>query len=352
MPSMTVRTPFVWSDDCTRHEPKGEVWVGVTIEGTEIAERAHVIRATLEAAGATLVPTVAHDDTELLAVHDPQLVAWLRDGYDEWVAAGFLEVPGQDRIVPYVFPTQAMLGGMPLRLPTGVHGRAGRFAYDTMTLVGPGTWEAARGAVDAALTAVDAVTTGDHAGRLRALPPARSPRHPRRLRRLVLPEQRGRRCQQPPRPRSRARRHRRHRRAPRQRHAVDLLRARRRLLRIAARRPCGRLVPALRRTCDEKGTGPGAGATQNRPLAEGLGDEPVAGGAAGPGRRRQGLRAHRPGRLLRRRCGSRRPREPAAGHRRRLSQSRRGTRELGLPTVAVQEGGYHLRPLATSSRRH
>ncbi len=38
------------------------------------------------------------------------------------------------------------------------HGRAGQFCYDTMTLVGPGTWEAARAAVDCALTAVDLVT--------------------------------------------------------------------------------------------------------------------------------------------------------------------------------------------------
>ncbi len=37
------------------------------------------------------------------------------------------------------------------------HGRAGQFGYDTMTLVGPGTWEAARAAVDCALSAVDLV---------------------------------------------------------------------------------------------------------------------------------------------------------------------------------------------------
>mgnify|MGYP000122463782 CR=1 FL=1 len=109
-----------------------------------------------------MIDATPHDDVELLEVHDPAMVNWLRDGYQEWVEAGFLEVPGQDRIVPYVFPTNAMLAGMPMRLPAGVHGRAGRFAYDTMTLVGPGTWEAARGAVDAALTAVDLVASGDH----------------------------------------------------------------------------------------------------------------------------------------------------------------------------------------------
>ena len=58
-----------------------------------------------------------------------------------------------------------------------------------MTLIGPGTWEAARGAADAALTAADA-RRGRDARRLRLLAPARPPRHARRLRRLLLPQQR------------------------------------------------------------------------------------------------------------------------------------------------------------------
>jgi acetoin utilization deacetylase AcuC-like enzyme len=41
-----------------------------------------------------------------------------------------------------------------------VHGRAGLFCYDTMTLIGPGSWAAIRGATDAALTAADLVSSG------------------------------------------------------------------------------------------------------------------------------------------------------------------------------------------------
>ena len=60
--------------------------------------------------------------------------------------------------MPYVFPTAGLLAraARPGCRPR-VHARAGRYCYDTMTLVGPGTWEAARAAVDAALTAVDLV---------------------------------------------------------------------------------------------------------------------------------------------------------------------------------------------------
>ncbi|HVQ88149.1 MAG TPA: histone deacetylase family protein [Actinomycetes bacterium] len=166
MPPVTLTTPFIWSNDCTRHEPKGEIWVGVPTIGTEVAARATIIRDALSAAGAPEVAAVAHADDALVAVHNPQLVDWLRDGYAEWVEAGFLENPGQDRIVPYLFPTPAYLAGMDVGLPTGVHGRAGHFAYDTMTLVGPGTWEAARGAVDAALTAVDLVSAAWASGRV------------------------------------------------------------------------------------------------------------------------------------------------------------------------------------------
>jgi acetoin utilization deacetylase AcuC-like enzyme len=59
--------------------------------------------------------------------------------------------------VPYVFAHQGI--GV-RRTPVAEWARPGFFAYDTMTLIGPGTWEAARGAVDSALTAVDLIAGG------------------------------------------------------------------------------------------------------------------------------------------------------------------------------------------------
>ena len=70
--------------------------------------------------------------------------------------------PGQDRVVPYLFPHPGMLpagGGEPL-VPAAASARAGRFAYDTMTLIGPGTWEAARAAADVAVSAARLVANG------------------------------------------------------------------------------------------------------------------------------------------------------------------------------------------------
>ncbi len=157
---MNAIPPVVWSEDCLRHHPDAEIWVGVRTPGTELPQRATAIRDTLVAAGANLVTAVGHDDQVVEQVHDPALLEHLSTVYAAWVDAGFLIDPGQNRVVPYVFPTAGLLAGLPVRVPTAVHARAGRYCYDTMTLVGPGTWEAARGAVDAAQTAAELVLAG------------------------------------------------------------------------------------------------------------------------------------------------------------------------------------------------
>ena len=84
---------------------------------------------------------------------------------------GFRTKYGRDRVVPYVFPTPGMLAGLPVRTPPAVHGRAGLFCYDTMTLVGPGSWAAIRGAADAALTAADLVSSGERLAYALCRPP-------------------------------------------------------------------------------------------------------------------------------------------------------------------------------------
>ena len=149
--------PFVWSDDCLRHEPVAEVWLGVRTNATEIPARALAIREALAAAGAHGVAAAGHDDSALLAVHDEALVEFLRTAWDEWSAASL----PSDRVVPYVFARSELTSGREPATPAAVWARPGLFAYDTMTLIGPGTWEAARAAVDVALTAVDLVAGGE-----------------------------------------------------------------------------------------------------------------------------------------------------------------------------------------------
>jgi acetoin utilization deacetylase AcuC-like enzyme len=163
-----MRTPVVWSDDCRRHDPEGEIFVGVRTTGTEVSARIERIRETLVAAGARLVEAREHGDEALLAVHDVALVDYLREAWAAWEASGLRDDPGQNRVVPYVFPHRG-LGAR--RAPTATWARAGWFAYDTMTVIGPGTWPAARAAVDCALTAVDLVTAGEPAAYACVRPP-------------------------------------------------------------------------------------------------------------------------------------------------------------------------------------
>jgi acetoin utilization deacetylase AcuC-like enzyme len=164
--------PVVWSPETRRHEPMREVWVGVPTDGTEVPERVDRILAAL--AGHDFVEATSYDDEVLLRVHDSALVEHLRTIHAEWRSGPYDELVGQDRVVPYVFPTPAMTQGMPMTRAAATHGRAGEFGYDTMTLVGPGTWEAARAAVDCALTAV-ALVQDTEAGAAYAL--CRPPGH-------------------------------------------------------------------------------------------------------------------------------------------------------------------------------
>jgi acetoin utilization deacetylase AcuC-like enzyme len=164
--------PVVWSDSHRLHEPDGEVWVGVRTPGTEVPARAERIREALAADGARFVEAEAHPDDVVLAVHDPELTGYLAGAWSDWEASGLPGDPGQDRVVPYIFPLPGLFtGGVETRTPTATAARTGLFAFDTMTLIGPGTWEAARGALDAAVTAADLVLAGEPAAYACCRPP-------------------------------------------------------------------------------------------------------------------------------------------------------------------------------------
>src|SRR6266566_1501453 len=109
-PGLTV--PVVWSEDCLRHEPGGEVWLGVRDQGTEVPARALVMRDALAAAGAPIVPARSHGDEILRAVHDGGLLDHLAGVWAAWEHEGYPAQYGRDRVVPYVFPTPGMLGGL------------------------------------------------------------------------------------------------------------------------------------------------------------------------------------------------------------------------------------------------
>ncbi len=160
---------MVWSATTKLHEPKHEVWVGRPTDGTEVPARVDAIVASL--AEHQLVEAVPHDSTVLRRIHEPEFLDYLETAHGRWLEGPYVELIGQDRVVPYFFPTPALIQSMPAHAPVATHALAGRFCYDTMTLIGPGTWQAARAAVDCALTAVDLVTEGERAAYALCRPP-------------------------------------------------------------------------------------------------------------------------------------------------------------------------------------
>ena len=168
---MAAAIPLVWSDAHRQHVPDAELWIGVRTPAVEVAERADAIRAALTAAGHPVVDAAPQPDEHLLAVHDPALVEFLAGAWSAWERAGLPEDPGADRVLPYFFPHPGLLGGLEPKVPAATWARTGYFAFDTMTPIGPGTWEAARGAVDAALTAAELVLDGTPAAYACCRPP-------------------------------------------------------------------------------------------------------------------------------------------------------------------------------------
>ena len=55
MSGSSLSMPVVWTDRHRLHEPKGEVWLGVWIEGTEVPARGDRIRAALDKRTAAFV---------------------------------------------------------------------------------------------------------------------------------------------------------------------------------------------------------------------------------------------------------------------------------------------------------
>jgi acetoin utilization deacetylase AcuC-like enzyme len=151
--------PVVWSPATRLHDPHHEVWVGVAAAAVEVAARVDAILSALS--DHRLVEASSASSAEALAsVHEPAFLDFLRTAWERWSSGGYDEEVGQDRVVPYLFPTPAMTGDLPLSVPVRVHAETGTYGYDTMTLVGPGTWEAAVGAAACAVEAASLVSQG------------------------------------------------------------------------------------------------------------------------------------------------------------------------------------------------
>jgi acetoin utilization deacetylase AcuC-like enzyme len=146
------------------HDVTHETWLGLSVPAHETAERAEVIRAALlEDGGFELSEPTPHGEAPILAVHDPGLVRFLAEA---WPAVEARRL-ARDYLVADTYPSRSMFEGMSAEAiaaipePTAVEGRAGWWGLDTANPIVAGTYDAARSAVDVALTTVDLVLGGE-----------------------------------------------------------------------------------------------------------------------------------------------------------------------------------------------
>ena len=154
----------VYSPRHLAHDIDTETYMGVGVPANEVAERAERIRVALEADGGfRLVSPTDHGEGPITAVHDPRLVRFLESAWSELraqnVPRAFLSAD--------TYPNRAMFEGMSAeavenlaREPAQIGGRAGFWGLDSAAPLVAGTYDAARAAVDVALTTVDLVLGG------------------------------------------------------------------------------------------------------------------------------------------------------------------------------------------------
>ncbi len=149
----------VYSPRHLLHEPPYEVNAGVRISAHEVGARAEAILASLRADDGFSVAEPADFGADpILAVHDPGLFRYLETAWSEWLARG----PGRSAIFPEALVLPALREGMgPPPEPIAPAGRIGWWCFDTATAIVAGTYDAARAAVDVALTAAGFVLDGE-----------------------------------------------------------------------------------------------------------------------------------------------------------------------------------------------
>jgi acetoin utilization deacetylase AcuC-like enzyme len=141
------------------HAPSVEVIGGAVVPSIDSVERIEVIERALERErGYRFEPPQAHGDGHILAVHSPELLDFLAHAWERHSAG---RPDGTDLLIADTFLHERLRAGLepPVGRPRSA-GAMGTFTFDTIAAIGPRTYSAARASVDIALSAVDALGDG------------------------------------------------------------------------------------------------------------------------------------------------------------------------------------------------
>lgn len=142
----------VFSDRHRLRNVKTELSGGLLIPPHECPERAQFVldRVVATRLGEIIAPEEFGLESSL-RVHAADYVEFLGEAWSRWAAAG-----KRGEAIPDCWPARRMLQ----RRPQEITGQLGYYAFAGETSIGEGTWEAARAAVDVALTAARRIEQG------------------------------------------------------------------------------------------------------------------------------------------------------------------------------------------------
>jgi acetoin utilization deacetylase AcuC-like enzyme len=136
---------------CIAHAPDQYYRRGTFVSHPEQAQRYTIMRDAVTAAGHQLSPAADHGLDPLEAVHTQDYITFLRSAW-----ARRAEVPGMAHEIGSSHFARPQMS----RYPSGLLGQIGYHMADTSTPIQAGTWDAINGSAQAALSAANAIATG------------------------------------------------------------------------------------------------------------------------------------------------------------------------------------------------
>ncbi|MBB1075910.1 histone deacetylase family protein [Rhodoferax sp. 4810] len=151
----------------SQHQGKLEMYRGELVPCFEVPARVdHVLAELKKRKLGAIMPPENFEDSALLGIHSQRYLDFLAGAWDEWVALD----PANARrdALPSVWPVRTLRSDV---LPDNFAARMGLFSMDAGTPLTEGTWDAARAGADCALSAAQAVTSGQRAAFALTRPP-------------------------------------------------------------------------------------------------------------------------------------------------------------------------------------
>jgi acetoin utilization deacetylase AcuC-like enzyme len=153
----------VFSHDHVLRSPRTELYGGELVRPHESPERAQIVLEHVESQGlGEVIAPASFGAAPLLRVHDPEYIEFLKQAWNEWVAAG-----NRGEAIPDCWPARRMSQ----RRPASITGRLGYYAMAGETSISQGSWEAASAAADVALTGASRLGSGERAAFALCRPP-------------------------------------------------------------------------------------------------------------------------------------------------------------------------------------